>query len=171
MMNLMLLLKKWFETASRKQKLTVALLVFSLFSTVVLFAMNGSSKTATDPLESTPFYFVGVFLKLIGVLLLIVASSVIFRRWFQPGFNGKSTRQLHLLETVRLSPKQALHLVSIGDQQLLIGATDQNVSLITQVEPGMIPTETDSIEVKPASDFGSFLQVFTHQSSSESSKS
>lgn len=171
MMKLVLMLKKWFETASQKQKLTVALMVFSLFSTVALFAMNGSSRTATDPLESTPFYFVGVFLKLIGVLLLIIASSVIFRRWFQPGFNGKSARQLRLLETVRLSPKQALHLVSIGDQQLLIGATDQNVSLITQVEPGMIATETDSTEVKPASDFGSFLQVFNHQSSVESSKS
>src|SRR5512132_2219085 len=99
-MNLIILIKKWSETASQKQKLTAALLAFSLLSTIALLAMNGSSKTASDPLGSTPFYFFGVFLKLVGVLLLIVLSSAIFRRWFQPDLNGKRTRQLRLLETV-----------------------------------------------------------------------
>jgi flagellar biosynthetic protein FliO len=170
-MNLIVMIKKWFETASQKQKLTAALLGFSLFSTVVLLVMNGSSKTATDPLGSTPFYFVGVFVKLIGVLLLIVVSSIIFRRWFQPGFNGKAARQLHLLETVRLSPKQALHLVSIGDQQLLIGATDQNVSLITHIDQSFKATESDAINTNPVSDFGSLLQTLNFQPSTETSKS
>jgi flagellar protein FliO/FliZ len=134
---------------ARSKKLTVALLA-SVCSLRLLCLHKRVSKTASDPLGSTPFYFVGVFVKLIGVLLLIAASAVIFRRWFQPGFNGKSTRQLQLLETVRLSPKQALHLVSIGDQQLLIGATDQNVSLITQVEQSMIATKAYSMNAKPA---------------------
>lgn len=169
-MNTVTLIKKWFETASQKQKLTAALLVFSLVSTVVLFVVNGSSKTATDPLSSTPFYFVGVFVKLIGVLLLIVASSIIFRRWFQPGFNGKTTRQLRLLETVRLSPKQSLHLISIGEQQLLIGATDQSVSLITHVEQSPVTTEIDTVRAEPASDFSSLLQVL-NQPSTEPSRS
>lgn len=170
-MNLIILIKKWIDTANPKQKLTTALLAFSLFSTIALFAMNGSSKTASDPLESTPFYFVGVFAKLIGVLLLIVLSSVILRRWFQPGWNGRSTRQLRLLETVRLSPKQAVHLVSIGDQQLLIGATDQNISLLTHVEQSLIETETDSVKAQQTLEFGSVLQVFNKQPSIESSQS
>ena len=169
-MNRISLLKKWFETASQKQKLTAILLGFSLLSTIVLFAMNGSSKTAADPLGSTPYYFVGVFVKLVGVLLLIVASAIIFRRWFQPGFNGKATRQLHLVETVRLSPKQALHLVSIGDQQLLIGATDQNVSLIAQVEQGLTDPQAEPTNAKPSLDFGTVLQNFNPQSLIQSSK-
>lgn len=171
MMNLMSMIKKWFETATQKQKLTAALLIFSLLSTIALFVMNGSSKTATDPLDSTPFYFAGVFVKLVGVLLLIVASSIVFRRWFQPGSAGKAARQLHLLETVRLSPKQALHLVVIGDQQLLIGATDQTVSLITHVEQSFNAAEVEPINANPASDFGSVLQNFNFQSLTRSSKS
>lgn len=170
-MNLITMVKKWLEAASQKQKLTVALLGFSLLSTVALFAMNGSSKTAADPLGSTPFYFVGVFIKLIGVLLLIVASSIMFRRWVQPGFTGKVTRQLHLLETVRLSPKQALHLVSIGDQQLLIGATDQSVSLIAQVEQKLNVTAAEPANTKPLLDFGSVLQNLNSQALIDSSKS
>jgi flagellar biosynthetic protein FliO len=170
-MNIVTMIKKWFETASQKQKLTAALLGFSLLSTVVLFAMNGSSKTGADPLGSTPFYFVDVFVKLIGVLLLIVASSIVFRRWVRPGFSGKAAHQLHLLETVRLSPKQALHLVSIGDRQLLIGATDQSVSLIAHVEQNLNIPEAEPINTKPVPDFGSVLQNFSFQSLNESSKS
>lgn len=170
-MNVVTMIKKWFETASQKQKLTAALLGFSLLSTVALFAMNGSSKSAADPLSSTPFYFLGVFIKLIGVLLLIVVSSILFQRWVQPGFTGKSTRQLNLLETVRLSPKQALHLVSIGDQKLLIGATDQNVSLIVQVEQNLNATEREPANPELLLDFGSVLQNFNSQSLIDSSNS
>jgi len=168
-MNTIAMMKKWFETASQKQKLTAGLLAFSLLSTVVLLFMKGSSGSSADSLGSTPFYFVGVFVKLLGVLLLIVASSLIFRRWVQPGFRGKATRQLHLLETVRLSPKQALHLVTIGDQQLLIGATDQNISLITHVELNLNLTEVEPTNTNP--DFGSVLQNLNFPSLTDSSKS
>ena len=168
-MNTIAMMKKWFETASQKQKITAGMLAFSLLSTVALLFMKGSSGSSADPLGSTPFYFVGVFVKLIGVLLLIVASSIIFRRWAQPGLRGKTTRQLHLLETVRLSPKQALHLVTIGDQQLLIGATDQNISLITHVEPNLNLPEAESTSTDP--DFGSVLQNLNFRSLIDPSKS
>jgi flagellar biosynthetic protein FliO len=126
-------IKKWFETSSQKQKLVVSLLAFSLLSTGVLLSLGNTTSPTQDPLGSTPFYFLSAFVKLMAVLLLIVGSSVIFRRWLQPGINGKTARQMRLIETIRLSPKQALHLVLIGDQKLLIGATDQNVSLIAPI--------------------------------------
>ena len=163
MNNLVVLFKKWFETSSRKQKLTAGLFTFSLLSTLVLFMLNGTSKTTDDPLGSSPLYFMGVFVKLGGVLLLIVACSSLFRRWLQPGFQGKAIRRMRLLETVRLSPKQAIHLISIGDQQLLIGATDQNVSLLSQIEADLHTAENENPMVQPALDFGSLLQSFTSQ--------
>jgi flagellar biosynthetic protein FliO len=154
------LFKNWLESSSRKQKLTAALLVFSILSTLGLMVIKGASGSSGDPLESTPFYFIGVFVKLIVVLLLIVASSVIFRRWLQPGGLGKRTRHVQLLETVRLSPKQALHLITVGDQQLLVGATDQGISLITQVELDLNIAETEVLNPQPATDFASLLQTF-----------
>ena len=163
MNNLVVLFKKWFETSGRKQKLTAGLFTFSLLSTLVLFMLNGTSKTTDDPLGSSPLYFMGVFIKLGGVLLLIVACSSLFRRWLQPGFQGKAIRRMRLLETVRLSPKQAIHLISIGDQQLLIGATDQNVSLLSQIEADLHTAEIESPTPQPALDFGSLLQSFNSQ--------
>ena len=162
MTEIMANLRKWFETSSTKQKIFVSLLSFSLLATGVLLSMDGASSTAKDPLGSTPFYFVSAFVKLIAVLLLIVGSSVIFRRWYQVGPSGKPTRQMRLVETIRLSPKQALHLVVIGDQKLLIGATDQNIALITQVEenPGLVSIEEPQPQNQTGLDFGSMIRSF-----------
>ncbi len=169
MNSLLILVKKWLDTSTRKQKQTAALWTAGVIFSIVLFAVTGTSSSSSDTLDSSPFYFVGIFLKLIVVLLLIVASSVIFRRWLQPGFSGKKTRQLQLLETVRLTPKQALHLVSIGGQQLLIGATDQNISLLSPVEVNHSEIETEFKTTQPVN-FASLLNTFNTSSSDISNK-
>lgn len=160
MNDLLASIKHWFESSSRKQKWTAGLTVLGLLCTVALLFMNGSTETTRDPLGSTPLYFAGALIKLLVVLLLIVVSAILARRWFQPSLHGKSVRQMRLVESVRLSPKQALHLVSVGDQQLLIGATDQNVTLITHVETSLDTAPAETTELQPASDFGSLLQSF-----------
>lgn len=170
MFNPTALLKKWLANSTPRQKLIAALLVFSLLATGALFALGSASETATDPLGSTPLYYAGVLIKLIGILLLIVGSSVLLRRWMQLGPNGQATRQLRLLETVRLSPKQALHLVVIGDQQLLIGATDQSIALIAPIEGGLNPAPVEISQPQPGMDFGSILQSFSSHLSAESFK-
>ncbi len=161
MAEIMTKLRKWYEGSSKKQKLFVSLLAFSLLATGALLSVGDSSNMTQDPLGSTPFYFLSAFVKLMAVLLLIVGSSVIFRRWFQPGLvNGKTARQMRLLETIRLSPKQALHLVLIGDQKLLIGATDQNVSLIAPIEDNLVPVSSEESQPQPGLDFGSMIRSF-----------
>lgn len=170
MPGIMTFIRKWLETSSKKQKLIVALLIIGFLFTGVLLSLGGASQTTNDPLGSTPFYYVSAFVKLIGVLLLIVGSSVLFRRWLQLGPNGKINRQMRLLETVRLSPKQALHLIVIGDQKLLIGATDQNVSLIAAVEYNEAPVPTAQDQTQQGLDFGTVLQSFNFNLPSENLK-
>jgi flagellar biosynthetic protein FliO len=138
-------LRQWFEGLSARQKIFVALLAFSLIATLILLV--GDSSVSSDPLDTTPFYFFSAFIKLIVVVLLIFGAAAIFRRWIQPGAGIQSNRQMRLVETIRLSPRQALHLVSVGGQTLLIGATDQNVSLISPIE-----------EDANGMEFGSLLQ-------------
>jgi flagellar biosynthetic protein FliO len=160
MNTLWMLVKTWVRTSNNKQKWTCILIVVGLLCTGVLFSLNGGAGTARDPLGSTPLYFVGAFVKLLVVLLLIVLSAIFARRWLQPGRHGKRTRQIQLMESVRLSPKQALHLVSIGDQHFLIGATDQNLSLISPVEVSPPPIAVGEASPQTSLDFGSLLQSF-----------
>ena len=163
-------IKKWFETSSKKQKVFASLLAFSLLATGVLFSLGDTSSVAADPLGTTSFYYVSAFVKLIAVLLLIVSSSVIFRRWLQPNLSGKSARQMRLMETIRLSPKQALHVVMIGDQKLLIGATDQNISLIAPVEESLVPVSVEETQPQAGLDFGSIVRSFSFSSQSSQEK-
>jgi flagellar biosynthetic protein FliO len=170
MAEIMTKIKKWIESSSKKQKLVVSLFAFGLLATGALLSFGDASSVAKDPLSSTPFYFLSAFVKLMAVLLLIVGSSVIFRRWLQPGLNGKTARQMHLLETIRLSPKQALHLIVIGDQKLLIGATDQNVSLIAPVDDNLVPASSKESQPQPGLDFGSMIRSFNFSSENRQEK-
>ncbi len=103
-----------------------------------------------------------VFWKLGLVLLLIYASLYLLRRW-QGGKLGGSTRKMSILETTRLSPRQAIHLVKVGQQVFLIGATDSNVTLVSevdalpQVEKQPAMAESQPATLLPASNFGNVL--------------
>jgi flagellar biogenesis protein FliO len=65
---------------------------------------------------------------------LIYVTLLAIRRW-QVGKAGVIRRQMNILETTRLSPHQALHLVQLNQRHILIGATDQSIRLICEVEP------------------------------------
>lgn len=158
MNSLWIFLKRWLETSSRKQKWTAVLTVIGLLCTIALLSVNGGSQPSRDPLGSTPLYFAGAFIKLFIVLLLIVVCAILARRWLQPGIDGKTVHQMHLMESLRLSPKQALHLISVGDQHFLIGATDQNVAVIAQVESGAETALVEASNAQPGLDFGAVLQ-------------
>jgi flagellar protein FliO/FliZ len=151
-------IQKWFKSSSPQKKLTAVLVVVSLLATGIFFVMSGAADASSDSMASTPFYLVGVLLKLIGVLLLIVVSAVLFRRWMHLGPQAGAVRQLRLLETVRLSPKQTLYLVAVGDQQLVIGATDQNISLLSPVEGGFIASQAEETQSQQGLDFGNLIQ-------------
>jgi flagellar biosynthetic protein FliO len=133
MQNLPGFIKKWYASATPAQKRNALLAGIGILATILFFALTGGNSSG-DALEPAPLYFVGVAVKLIAVLLLIVGGAIILKRWQGRRIPGKPGRQLRLLETVRLSPKQALHVVELGGQHYLIGATDQNISLLSQVE-------------------------------------
>lgn len=152
--------RKWFENSSKKQKLVASLFAFSLLATAAVFSLVNTPNVSADPLDSTP-YFISAIVKLMVVLLLIVGSSIVFRRWLQGNPGRKAVQQMRLMETIRLSPKQSLHLVVIGDQKLLIGATDQNVSLISPIEmEDLGPVPIEESQPQPGVDFGSMIRIF-----------
>lgn len=91
--------------------------------------LPGSSAFSTAALGINVLFKLGI------VVLLIYASLYILRR-FQSGKLGSSPKQLSILETTHLSPRQALHLVKVGEQVILLGATDQSLSLLAEVELG-----------------------------------
>lgn len=132
------------RTLSRPQWLGLALAGAALLGWLGLEAWAGARGVGAtsaaadlgapaDPLGSGGA-LVGVILKLGLVIALIYASLYLLRRWQGGTFTARQ-KQVAVLETTRLSPRQALHLVRAGGQVFLIGATDQSVTVLAEVEP------------------------------------
>jgi flagellar biosynthetic protein FliO len=99
---------------------------------LLVYALANASGAAGEP--SVTALAVSVMLKLAFILVIIYASLALLKH-FQ-GVRGLAReRQVSVLESVRLSPRQALHLVRVGEQTLLIGATDAGLSLLADLEP------------------------------------
>ena len=76
---------------------------------------------------------IDVLLKLAVVVLLIYIAAALANRWRSPQTQRRE-KQLAILETARLTPRQAIHLVRVGERVIVVGATDHTLSLLTEVE-------------------------------------
>jgi flagellar biosynthetic protein FliO len=85
-----------------------------------------------SPLETFTMT-INILLKLAVVVALIYGCAYLLRRW-RGILPSKVDKQLTIIETTHLSPRQALHLMQVGDRVVLIGATDQSITLLTEVE-------------------------------------
>jgi flagellar biosynthetic protein FliO len=126
-------LKKWLDAGGSRRKWIVGLFAASILITGIMF-ISGGSAPEYGALEPSPLYFMGIIVKLIAVLLLIIGGAIFLRRWQVKSGLGRFGGHLNVVETVRLSPKQAVHLVRVGKQHLLIGATDQAISMLATVD-------------------------------------
>ncbi len=80
-------------------------------------------------------------LKLAFFLSLLFVGLYFARRW-QRGASGVASRRVQILESRHLSPKQAVHLISADGRTFLIGATDQSLTLLSEIQVGQ---KTNSI--------------------------
>ena len=137
MVNPGALLLKWWKAASPRKRWTAGILVFSLLCSFALFLLSDSpSSTAAygaADLDTSPLFLVSVLLKLLFVIGLFVGGAVVFRHYSTRLPQRCSRKHVEIVETVRLSPRQALHLIRAGDRYLLVGATDQAFSLISEI--------------------------------------
>lgn len=120
-----------------------------LVAAVVLAAAGGG---AADSTSLGGGVIVDILLKLGLVVGLIYASLFALRRWpgGLPGLFAAAPKQVAVLETTRLAPRQALHLVRAGSQVFLVGATDQTLTLLAEVELPAAPAPAPAAEFPAA---------------------
>jgi flagellar biosynthetic protein FliO len=111
--------------------------------TTSTFPMVTGSENPTATSGSTTELILSVFLKLGIVLVLIYAGFYFIRRWKGIPFNNAS-HQISILETLRLSPRQTVFLIRTGDRCVMIGATDQSINYLTDVELSSLNNEQPS---------------------------
>lgn len=86
-------------------------------------------------------FFLRMMLMIFLVIVLGVAAIYLSRKVL-PRFTQLSGKRVRVVETVHLGPRKALHLLKIGNRQLLIGSTNENIIRLADVTDAL--SEADS---------------------------
>lgn len=124
----------WFRNQSRLVQSGLIIGACVLFVVGLWLSSNSDTGSNSTQMVDSTAWMVSVFFKLLLVILLIIGVAVVAKRYMTGRPMGKE-RQMQVVETLALNPKRALHIVKVGGQTLLIGATDQSVSLISELDP------------------------------------
>jgi flagellar biosynthetic protein FliO len=116
--------------------ISVALVLVTIFS-IALLSWKIKSHTpdqgSSFQTQSPTGIIMNVIMSLVFVFGLIYFLFYIVR-WFQSKKSFVSTKKLTISETIRLSPHQQIHIIKVGNRKFLLGATEQSINLITELE-------------------------------------
>jgi flagellar biosynthetic protein FliO len=144
--------------------LQIGLWIMGIFVLLgLVWVVGGAGSQPADPLvqgstmnDDTGKMLLDAFIKLMIVLVLIYVVFLVLRRW-QSGKVVARKRRLSIAETLRLSPRQSICLVRVGSRELLVGVTDQAMSLLSEVDPEEMEAELPQ-EAPMAMSFGDAFQ-------------
>jgi flagellar biosynthetic protein FliO len=97
-----------------------------------------------------PFDTGELFLKMMAAVLLVVAlgvAAIYISKKFLPRITNLPGKKIRIVETVHLGPRKAVHLLQIGNQQILIGSTTEGITAladVTDVLTDLPSQETDN---------------------------
>lgn len=134
----------WFRSKPRWMQVAMIVGVCVLFVVGLWMSSTSAVDQSAGNLFNSTTWMIGVFLKLILVLGLIYGVAIIFKRSMTNSTNA-SVRQMKVQETLNLTPKRTLHIVRVGEQVLLIGATDQGISLLSELSPETAATQFQTL--------------------------
>ena len=148
--------------ASYKKKI-VAFLVAVAFSSVatgICSAQSASVEASEQSFDNSgslfakdPNFSAGpinnastreLFFKMMLAVLIVVALGVTtayFSKKLLPRITNLSGKKMRVIETVHLGPRKMVHLLKIGNQQLLIGSTGESITNLADVTDTL--SETD----------------------------
>ena len=68
-----------------------------------------------------------LFLAALGV------GGIYISKRFLPKISNLSGKEIHIVETVHLGPRKAVHLLEIGERRLLVGSTNENITKLADL--------------------------------------
>ncbi len=94
-----------------------------------LFKGSGFDPSATGE-PGSPLWRMAA--SLLVVVLLGVVAALALRR-LRPGLGGKDGKKLSTLETLHLSPRNAVHLLQVGAKKILVASWKDGVAMLDDV--------------------------------------
>lgn len=89
--------------------------------------------------------------RLIASLALVIGLLLLVTRWGSRRFAGRSDAPVRVLARQSLSRGSSVAVVAVGERMLVLGATEQSVRLLTELDPGEWAEEQPAAPIELAS--------------------
>jgi flagellar biosynthetic protein FliO len=88
------------------------------------------------------------FRMMLSVLLVIVLgiALIYFLKRFSSRITGLSGKRIHIIETAPLGPRRMVHLVEVGNRRILIGSTNENITMLADVTEALRDVSDEQME-------------------------
>ena len=84
--------------------------------------------------------FAVLFIAVLGVTAIYISKK------FLPRITNLPSKKIQIIETIHLGPRKAVHLLKIGNQQLLIGSTNESITKLAEI--GDVPADLSPPETE-----------------------
>ena len=77
-----------------------------------------------------------LFYKTMFAVVIIIglgAVSLFVSKRLLPKITNSPDKEIHILETTHIGPRKSLHLLEVGNQRLLIGSTNDNITILAHL--------------------------------------
>ena len=154
--------------AAHKKKIVAFLIAAALGSIVLWICAAGStSAEPTKPLfdnsslsfSKDPNLFTkeyhspsigNLFFRAVLAVLLVVVfgvAAIYISKKFLPRITNLAGKKIQVIETVHLGPRKSVHLLKIGNRQLLIGSTSESITRLADVTDGFTEMDMSAAEI------------------------
>jgi len=95
---------------------------------------DSAAQTPMPPLrnEDTREAFWRMLASLAVVLVLVVVAVIVGKK-FLPRLAAQGRRQLRVMETLHVTPRNAVHLMRVGDRVFMLGSTKEGLTTLGDV--------------------------------------
>lgn len=114
------------------------ILVALLFAGDILAQTGAADSASVSPQNIYSPSLFGIVIKLI-ISMVVIVGLIYLSMYFLKKINSRAAGGGIIGDTIKiigrtfLSPKQSLYLVKIGDRYAILGATEQSVSMISEL--------------------------------------
>jgi len=133
-----------------------AFIYLSLSTQLLLAAEQSTGKT----LSSSPIGAGALFETLLG--LILVLSLIVFLAWLlrRTGrFQMTANDEIKIIASIALGPRERAVLLQVGEQQLLVGVTVQQINTLHVLEKHITSDKSEDISAGFASKLNKMMQL------------
>jgi len=114
-----------------------------------LFAENSELLKQSDNSLNTGELFYKMMI-LVVIVVALGAAAIYVSKKFGTRLTRFTGKEIQIIERTNLGPRKMVHLVKVGKQRLLIGSTNERITMLADVTDALTESQLPSQDKEPA---------------------